>query len=264
MRTRTLQRLLLVGVGAVAVALSGSSTHAQSRLPADLRALLPGIDSVSTRDGYLLESSNVPRAGRPTVYAVYEGGGRNGYARAVKHVRWLPGDEVAYRTWLLLPPGFHDRLQGQVDIMRWDNWPSRPRGADWGGVSIWGSDRKARLLRFGATRPEEDVLGEPFELPEGRWLRLEVRQRLSSGPGARSSVWLDGERVADSRAPTTYGAPVDRVRFGIVAIASGDQERPLELFLDTPEGGVTRAAADAWRIAASGVADAVRVIDPRD
>ena len=82
-----------------------------------------------------------------------------------------------------------------------------------------------------------------FDVPEGRWFTIEVRQRLSSGAHASNEVLLDHRRIGRSSRPNMYaGRPIERVRFGIVAIASGSQTRPLALYFDT-------AAATGGRIA---------------
>jgi hypothetical protein len=240
--------------------------HAEEQpqpLPRELRAPLAGMDSVSARNGYVTESENVRHEGRAAVYAAYEGGGANGFARGVAHVDWDAGDEVVYAASFLLPGGFHDRIQGQVDIMRWDNWPTHPGDADWGGISIWEGDRRARLLRFGASQPDEDVIGEPFRLPEGRWFRLEVRQRLTPGLDAFSSVRADGEVVSWSIAPSTYGRPLDRMRLGLVAIAGEAQQRPLDLFMADPEvRAISALDPPAWRAAIDDVSDVLNPLAP--
>jgi hypothetical protein len=126
--------------------------------------------------------------------------------------------------------------------MRWDNWSLYPDEADWGGVSIYGSDHRARLLRFGAGRPNDTLVG-PTTLPEGRWFTLEVHQMRSSQSGsALSELYVDGSLVGKSTAPNTYGRPATRVRFGLVAIAAGAQTKPLQLNFDAAAVGATPSA----------------------
>lgn len=196
------------------------------RAPTDaVPALRSEYDQLNVSDAQLFQAGGALR-GAPIGVARYEGKG-NGYARGVRRVRWTTGERVRYGIDLFLPEGFHRSVRGQVDVMRWDNWPRRRARADWGGVSIWGRDRRARLLRFrrGAA---EDVLVGPFELPEGRWFRLTVVQRLGDVRGA-SEVFIDGRRVGRSLEPNTYGRPIQRIRFGLVAIDQVNQRSPLQL-----------------------------------
>lgn len=173
--------------------------------------------------------------GRPVARARFRGGTGNAFARGVHDVSWPDGEQVSYGVDMFLRPGFHDRVQGQVDLLRWDNFPSRGEGADWGGIVVFGSDRRARLVRFGGGRPETNELVGPFDLPEGRWFRLMVHQRLSDGPDAESAVEIDGARIGTSTDPNTYGRAIERVRYGIVAVAAGAQRLPLEVFVHAPD-----------------------------
>ena len=139
---------------------------------------------------------------------------------------WRPGERVRYSARFYIPRGFKRRMQGQVDILRWDTWP----GADRSGISIYGSDKRARLVRQ-RLGVEQVAISRPFRLPEGRWFRLEVRQRIARR-GARNTVYLDGRRIASSRTRNTYGLTVQRIRYGLVAIAAGAQRRSLHLYFD--------------------------------
>ena len=178
-----------------------------------------GINSLRTYDG------------TTSAHATYEGDGGNGYARGIWNVNWQDGEDVWFGAAYYLPVGFLGNVQGQVDLVRWDNWPAHPFYTDWGGVSIYGSDHRARLVRFGAGRPNNSLVG-PITLPEGRWFTLEVHQRLSAGSGALSELYVDGKLVGRSTAPNTYGRRIERIRYGIVAIAEGVQTKPLELSFD--------------------------------
>jgi hypothetical protein len=180
--------------------------------------------------------------GGPSAHATYEGNGENGYARGIWNVNWQDGEDVWFGAAYYLPVGFLGNVQGQVDLVRWDNWSLYPSEADWGGVSIYGSDHRARLLRFGAGRPSDTLVG-PTTLPEGRWFTLEVHQVRSSQSGsALSELYVDGKLVGRSTAPNTYGRPATRVRFGLVAIAAGTQTKPLELNFDDAAVGATPSA----------------------
>lgn len=230
---------LLAGVGcaqggardapAAAVAAQPEPVEATS---GSLHPLRAEYDQLNVSDGRLAPARDRLK-GRPVGIASYSGDG-NGYARGLRRVRWDTGETVRYGISMYLPVGFRDRVQGQVDLMRWDNWPERGGDADWGGVSIWGGDHRARLLRFNNSS-EEDVLIGPFTLPEGRWFRLTVVQRLGATRGA-SEVFLDGRKIGRSVAPTTYGRRIVRVRYGLVAVDSSAQRKPLHLAFSAPSG----------------------------
>jgi hypothetical protein len=189
-----------------------------------------------------LTSSRV-YSGAYAARAAYEGGGENGYERGIWNVQWEEGDDVWFGAAYYLPTGFLANVQGQVDLVRWDNWSTNPTDTDWGGVSIYGSDHHARLLRFGAGRPNDTLVG-PFDLPEGRWFTLEVHQHRSATAGsALSEVYLDGKLIGRSTAANTYGRAATRIRYGIVAIAAGSQVKPLELYFDSASMGTASAFA---------------------
>jgi hypothetical protein len=162
--------------------------------------------------------------------AVYSGGGANGYARGQFEVAWRAGETVTYSGAFYLPSGFTSAIQGQVALMRWDNWPTYQDSGDVGGIVIQHFDKRAWLVR-GRYGGEQVALVGPMALPEGRWFTLTVTQRLSTA-SPYSQVSLDGELVGASIAQNFYGRAVDRVRFGLVAITAGAQTNPLSLRFD--------------------------------
>jgi hypothetical protein len=177
-----------------------------------------------------------------SMLATYDGGGANGYSRGIFNVGWVPGDEVWYSAAYLLPEGFKASVQGQVALLRWDDWDAHPEAADQGGVVIYGSDHRSRLVNDWLGDDTQIELSRAFDLPEGRWFQLEVHQRLGADDGL-NEVYLDGERIARSDAPNLEpGRGVTRVRYGIVAIASGSQIKPLALKFDRARVGVTRTS----------------------
>lgn len=202
---------------------------------ADLESATFGeFSQVNALHGTLTASATRAFSGDWSAMATYAGGGSNGYARGIFNVGWDEGDRVVYSAAFYLPLGFKASMQGQVALMRWDNWASYPTSADHGGIVINGSDKRARLVRdtLGVASGQEVLVG-PFDLPEGRWFRLEVRQRLGSGAGASSEVFLDDSFQGGSDAPNMYaGRSIERVRVGLVAIASGSQTQPLTLWFD--------------------------------
>jgi hypothetical protein len=164
--------------------------------------------------------------------ATYSGGGQNGFARGIFNVDWHAGDDVWYSAAYYLPVGFKAAMQGQVALMRWDDYGAHPEAADYSGVVIYGGDKRARLIVDHIADHSQYELGPAFDLPEGRWFHLEVHQRLGVSGGV-NDVYLDGQRVSSSNDGNLEpGRGVDRIRYGIVAIASGAQTRPLDLRFD--------------------------------
>jgi hypothetical protein len=155
-----------------------------------------------------------------------------GYARVVERVNWHANSEVYYAAAFLLPRGYKSRLQGGNDIMRWDNFGRFGRGGDYGGIELW-RDGHARLITGHYLNDPRRVLVGPFDVPEGRWFWLEVRERFSTRRGeALSEVRVDGRLVGRSREPNVFGRRIDRVRWGEVAVQAGRQRLPLHLYLD--------------------------------
>lgn len=194
------------------------------------------FSQTNVESGSLSLTSRLAFDGGTSAEATYDGDGENGYSRGIWNVQWEDGEDVWFGAAYYLPKGFHANIQGQVDLMRWDNWVSHPSDTDWGGVSIYGSDHHARLLRFGAGRPNDTLVG-PLDLPEGRWFTLEVHEHLSAGVDALSELYLDGDLVGQSTKPNTYGRGIERIRYGIVAIAEDDQHKPLGLWFDRASAG---------------------------
>jgi len=226
---------LLAAIGALA--LPASSPANVAPLTATLEAGgFAEFSQTNVESGSLALSTGHAYEGATSARAVYRGGGANGYSRGIWNVNWDNGEDVWFGAAYYLPAGFHANIQGQVDLVRWDNWLSRPNDTDWGGVSIYGSDHRARLLRFGDGRPNDTLVG-PFDLPEGRWFTLEVHERLSGGADAFSELYMDGRLVGRSHKPNTYGREIQRIRYGIVAIAEDDQRRPLDLWFDRATAG---------------------------
>lgn len=185
-------------------------------------------------------SVSVGRApdGARAVRARYDGDGGNGYARAIFNVRWGAGATVRYSARFYIPKALLDDAQGQVGLMRWDDYSDHPVDQLHGGIVIFGTDKQAHLVReqldMNGETADEAELGRGFEVPTDRWFKVEVWQRLgTAADGARSEVYLDGSKVAESDATNlTPGREVSRVRYGVVAIAAGAQRNPIELWFD--------------------------------
>jgi hypothetical protein len=175
--------------------------------------------------------------------AVYNGGTQNAYARALQSINWNDGDDVWFGEAVYLPAGYKNAMQGQTDLLRWDNYPSYdPANANrtdtcgtLGGLVIWGSDKKARFVNDHYTcNLGEEVLVGPFDIPEGQWVWFDVHQKLSQTNGAAlTEVFMNGSRIGASTARNkTSATPIERIRFGLVAISAGSQTNPLSLWFD--------------------------------
>lgn len=227
---QTLVGLVLAAAGGVPLSMTAHATRP------DLREL----SQANTERGALSTSRAQHYDGSRAYDARFCGGPGNGYARGTMPVRWIPGSTWSYGVALLLPKALQRHQQGEIDLMRWDNYPLYGQQSDYGGIVVYESDHRARLER-GRYDGGSDVLGDPITLPRGRWFWLEVRQRLSAGPDAMSIVKIDGRTVLLSRQPNSFGREIRRVRFGLVAIDEQRQERTLRLFFD-------RATVRPWTI----------------
>jgi uncharacterized repeat protein (TIGR02543 family) len=161
--------------------------------------------------------------------ASFNGGSSNAYARGIFEPDWQPGETVCYSAAFKLPAGFYSAQQGQVSIMRWDNFPLLNPAEDTGGIAIY-SDHVARLFREPSSGGQT-ALGSLGQLPEGTWHTLSVVQVLSTA-SPRSTVQLDGVTVIDTTAQNSFGRAIDRIRFGLVAIDAGTQTNPLTVYFD--------------------------------
>lgn len=197
-----------------------------------------GFSQVEALQGALELRSTRSYQGAPAVLARYNGGGANGYARGLFGLDWRSGDEVSYSAAFYLPSSLFESMQGQVALMRLDDFPEQPRTPLQEGIVINGSDHLARLVIEVYRATAQTVLIGPFTLPRDRWFSLSVRQRLGE-QGAASEVLLDGHSLGTSTAPNLPpGRIVQRVRYGLVAIHEGAQRRPLTLYFAAARASV--------------------------
>lgn len=186
-------------------------------------------------NGQLFASSGRSYDGRRSARATYCGGGSNGFARGVFRVSWPPGSDIWYGTAFFLPSGFKGAMGGEVDLLRWDDFGRSGDSGEFGGVVMFAADHRARLVRGFYGDAESEVISKTFALPTGRWFWLEVHQRfiehVEDGEPI-SEVFIDGHKVLSTNAPNSYGAVIDRLRVGLVAIQEDRQEEPLRLWFD--------------------------------
>jgi hypothetical protein len=230
---RTLLTATLVALTALfSVVLTATGHAAVTPATATLESGTFGeFSQTNALNGTLTNTTARAYQGTRSAHATYSGGTANAYSRGIWNIDWQPGEEVWYAAAYYLPVGFKATMQGQIDLLRWDNYGSMPSGTERGGVVIYNSDKRAHLMRQ-KDGGGQTAIGAEFDLPEGRWFWLEVHQRLST-TNPLSEVYLDGTRVVSTTAQNSYGHRVDRVRFGLVAISAGSQTKPLELFFDS-------------------------------
>jgi hypothetical protein len=163
--------------------------------------------------------------------------GVNKYARAAAdEIEWGAGTEVWYGAAFYLPDGFYAAQQGEVDLLRWDNFELDRESTDRGGVVVYGGNEtgNAYLIRARLGGEQDELVG-PFRLEEGKWHWIEVQQRFGAdGDGDLSAVWVDGNEVGRSTRPNWYGRPITAIRFGLVATGGARQKNPLALWFDRP------------------------------
>lgn len=224
-------------VAVAACALPGAASAAVTPALADLegKAGLSAFNNLNTFAGKLAVTGDDAYTGARSASASYVGGGVNAYARGILDVGWKAGDDVWFRSAFRLPAGFKDAMQGQVALLRWDDYGAHPADADQGGIVLFGQTKQAYLVHNRANGRggwDQATLVGPFEVPEGRWFQLEVHQRFGTS-AAVNEVFLDGQRVGGSTERNLRaGRGIDRLRVGIVATAGIAQKRPLSLRFD--------------------------------
>ncbi len=193
----------------------------------------PEFDGYSASGGALMRSARYAFHGRTSTRASYDGHGVNAFQRVWYNVAWAPGAAIRYGVALYVPSG---RSWCWWRPARWDNHRLYGARGDVGGLRV----ERGRLLvdtgRYGgATR----TLVGPVSLPKGRWVRLEVRQRLSSIPGmAFTQLHVNGVSRGFSRAANSGGRPITHIRFGNVTLAS-ECSRAGSIYFDRPVASQT-------------------------
>jgi hypothetical protein len=224
--------VVALGVAALPVSATAATTSTAGFETGDLSEIIP-----NTANGTVVNSGERAAAGSRSMRATYLGGGGNGFARANFELGWPGGSDITYSGSFFLPDGFKNAMQGQVGLMRWDNYTTYQSAGDVGGIVMYGNDKQARLIRGTYSGSQSEVSG-PFNVPENRWFTLTVRQRISTS-NPISEIWLDGARIASTTAQNSMGRAVDMMRFGIVSMAPGAQTNPLTLWADQLSIGPT-------------------------
>ncbi|MEJ7657548.1 MAG: heparin lyase I family protein, partial [Thermoleophilaceae bacterium] len=180
-------------------------------------------------------SVDSPRAyeGTRSGHASTPAGLFNKYARGIFNVDWDQGSDVWYGGAIYLPEDFYSRQQGDVDIIRWDNWALAQRSQDQSGVTIRRQDGRLGMLFKNLDTKEYTNLITPVEpLSAGNWHWIDVRQRFGGDGAAINELWVDGQEVGSSTTHNWLGRPVTHHRIGLVAEDSGRQTNALDLWFD--------------------------------
>jgi RHS repeat-associated protein len=156
------------------------------------------------------------------------------YARGVIHTTVANGYIGNYGAAFYFPPGTLDgpspKQNADLDIMGW-NYAA---GSEFGGIRI-GSDHLARLIR--GKPGQVDTIGSPFALQEGCWNVIDVHQVLSGGTAGEKKPWsyvyLDGKpAVSDIGTPNNFSHGATDMRYGLVSVATPDQNEGLDVYVD--------------------------------
>jgi hypothetical protein len=172
--------------------------------------------------------------------------GQTKYARGIFELNWGAGSDVWYGMAVYLPTGFYAAQQGQVDLMRWDNWTVDPTNTDRGGIVIYGSDKRARFVRQ-RLGVEQVALTGSFTITEGEWHWIEVHQRFSTNNASDlTEVYMDEVLQGSSTQKNWYGRPITRIRYGIVAVNDPAQTNRLDLWFDAAAIGSGGMIGPLW------------------
>ena len=151
--------------------------------------------------------------GTRSVKATHPGG--DSFARAWYDVRWNAGSDVWYGAAFYVP---NRSALSYVNLIRWDNFASYGNpGGDVGGLQV--REGRARLFRSDYGGGNAADLGASFDIPQGRWFRIDIHQRFSAADGqALSEAYVDGRRVVSSRTANSRGRRIETIRFGYVSV----------------------------------------------
>ena len=177
--------------------------------------------SLQSRHGSLGVTSSRAYDGRRSAQATWSGGPLAAQ-RLWKDISWRNGTDVWYGMALYLPRGTRYCYWNPI---RWDNYElyggvddDRPGEGDVGGLSVE-QNRIYIMQSYYGGRERKLVRGG--RVPRGRWVWLEVHQRLSNRDGrALSELWVDGRRQGTSRRANSAGRRITDLRAGAVAIDS--------------------------------------------
>ena len=221
---------------------------ASTYTPASTPLVLAGFESgdwrewsqLSTNDGSgAIVASPVyegSRAGQLTVY----GGAGNKYARGYfdNISSWPMGSDHWFGGAFYLPPGTISAMQGDVAIMRWDDWALAQYTQDQFGVWLHGVGADKGAPVFDVQQPGHRRARQPGEFEHaaqrGRAGTASRSTTSSEATAMRSASCGSTDSSSAPRAPTTLSAAGYRraLGYGIVAINGSTQTNPLSIDVD--------------------------------
>jgi murein DD-endopeptidase MepM/ murein hydrolase activator NlpD len=223
----------LAGLSTLGLALLAPAAAGATLLSAGNGNLAAFNGGVSQVNGTLTAVAGSYGADSRIFQSSYAGTG-GGAASGSFKVKWNRGQTVAFGAAFELPSGFHTATAGEQSLLRWSGAREPGGSVEQDAVAIDYSDDTASLVAqttSGGVITERRLAG-PFSVPIGAWFTLQVRQLLGAGSAAYSEVYVDGELVATSRAPTFAGRRVNRVSYGIVDLTAGAEQGPVSLTFD--------------------------------
>jgi hypothetical protein len=208
---------IVVALGAVAAAL-GAQT-APAAVPTFNASFENGNCSEFTQgcktsgSGTYSVSSSGAYSGTRFLRTSVSGNSGVSFARAAQNLSIGLGSDFWFGAAVRLKTGFYN-VGGQVRLFAWDTYPASPTQR--GGIWI---DSTGRVVVYrhsdGGGQVPLVILGDRA-VPEGKWVWMEIHQRLSNTDGqALTEVYVDGVSVGSSTLHNINGGTVTRYRVGI-------------------------------------------------
>ena len=142
-------------------------------------------------------------------------GGETAAERVWKKTDWNTGTNVWYGMAVYVPSNLD---YCYWNPLRWDNYSEYQGNGDVGGLAI--EQNRVKIMRGTYASSAEDHLVDGGDLPKGRWVWLEVHQKLSNKDGeALSELYVDGVKKGASTKANTYGRKISNLRAGQVSVA---------------------------------------------
>jgi hypothetical protein len=177
-----------------------------------------------------------PPSGNEWVIRAKVSGSGSDYARmqfnhdAAGVPTWGEGTDVWYSASFYLPTGFYAAKNSSQDLMRWDCYIDGESDMQ-GGLGMGSDDALYIMSNYPYTRPLETA----YVIPEGRWVPIEVHQRISEFANvAQNEIYADGVLVGLSTTPNYKGSAypaneraINRLRVGIVSEGSVSDTKTL-------------------------------------
>ena len=198
----------------LAAALAGCGTPTKEALVGFEGGDFSELEETEAKAGTLSVTSTRAYEGERSARATFTGGG-DGKERFWLPVRWNPGADVWYGIAVFVPKS---NRYCYWNPLRWDNYHLYRDEGDVGGLTI--EKDRIKVMKGTYSSREEDHLIDGGEIPKGRWVWLELHQKLTKHEGqALSELYVDRERVGRSRKANSAGRPITHLRAGAVNVA---------------------------------------------